>query len=270
MIDWSIEWTRHKDSSSWNRWLKEKGISNEEYWDNHVFGDRYEEYNRLAGYPGKILDRMVRLLDSDSSVLDIGAGPGAFAIPLAKVARKVTVVEPSRGQVTRLMRRADREGLENIEVINKRWQDVELDELGSYRLVNAAYCFQMPDILEALQMMVDVTGGVLFLISMVDHGFTDVYESVFREKGTDPDYIYLYNVLHQMGYPANVEVITRHYQLPLDMQIEMLRGSYDFRPELEQRLIDYLDATGRVIERENGIWIKRTYKDGMIWYPKDR
>jgi len=117
--------------------------------------------------------------------------------------------------------------------------------------------------------MLDVTTGALFLVALVDHGFTDVYGGVFGEKEPEPEYIYLYNVLHQMGYPANVEVMNRHYQIPLEMQLEILKSSYDLTPELKQRLMDNLASTGRLVKRENGMWLKRTYKDGMIWYQKD-
>jgi len=150
MIDWSQEWKQYRESSHWTQKLKQKSITSEQFWDSYKMADRNEEYDRLAGYPGLILDRMLRFAGPDSSVVDIGAGSGAYTIPLAKAARKVTVVEPSKGQIARLMRRADREGLENIEVINKRWQDVDRSELESYSLVNAAYCFHMPDIRPAL------------------------------------------------------------------------------------------------------------------------
>ena len=122
---------------------------------------------------------------------------------------------------------------------------------------------------EALQKMMDVTTGALFLVALVNPGFTDVYEVIFGETEPEPEYIYLYNVLHQMGYPANVEVMTRNYQIPLEMQLGILRSSYDFTPKLEQRLMEHLAASGRLVERENGAWVKRTYKDGMIWYQKD-
>jgi len=269
MINWSEAWTRYKESSPWAQELKKKGITSEDYWDSYKFGDRNKEYNQLAGYPGRILDRMLKFVGPDSLVLDIGAGAGAYTIPLAKEARKVTVVEPSKGQIARMMRLADREGLENIEVINKRWQDVEREELENYALVNAAYCFNMPEIREALQKMLDVTTGALFLVTLVDHGFSDVYERVFDEREREAEYIYLYNILHHMGYPANIEVMTRNYQIPLEMQMEILGSSYDLTPEIERRLMAYLASTGRLVERANGIWIKRTYKDGAIWFAKD-
>jgi len=268
MLDWAEEWRKKHENSAWIRHLKEKGISNEDFWDGYTFGDKNEEYSKYANYPGQIMEKMMGFIDTDSTILDIGAGAGAYTIPFAKVAQMVTVVEPSNGQVSRLMRRAEREGLNNIMVINKRWEDVDGKELENYDLVNAAYCFHMPDIGEALQKMIDVTAGALFLISLLDHGFDDVHEVIFGERPSEPSYIYLYNVLYQMGYPSNVEIITRNYQIPLQMQLQILKSSYDFTPQTEQRLMDHLIATDRVVEGENGIWIKRRYRDGMIWHFK--
>lgn len=270
MIDWSIEWKRYRENSFWDRWLKEKCISNEQYWDRQEFSNRYEQYNRIVGYPGAILDRMLSLLDTNSTVLDIGAGSGAYAIPLAKVARKVTVVEPSRGQVSRLMWRAEEEGLGNIEVINKRWQEVERQELETHTIVNAAYCFQMLDIKEDLQKMLDMTGKALFLVSLVDHDFYDVQEKVFGEERLESEYIYLYNILYQMGCPANVEIFPRRYLLPIQMQLEILNETHNLTPEALESLFDILASTGRLVDKGGEQVVKREYKDGVICYIKEK
>ena len=267
-VDWAAEWRRHRESFSWVRRLKEMGISSEDFWDSYKYADSSEEYDGLTGYPGLVLVKMLRYLNENSSVLDIGAGAGAYSIPLAKVARSVTVVEPSKGQISRLQKRARKNGLENIQVINKRWQDVERSELEKYDLVNAAYCFHIPEIVPALQKMLDATTGALSLVTLADHGFKDVYEVIFQEHEEVPEYIYLYNALLQMGYPSDVEIIHRRYQLPLEKQIGILKSSYDITPELEERLLAHLAATKRLVKRESGLWVQRRYKDAMIWYRK--
>ena len=270
MLDWTEEWRKRHENSAWVRHLKEKGIANEDFWDGYKFGDRNEEYNKYVNYPGPILERMMKFISSESTVLDIGAGAGAYTIPFAEAAKKVTVVEPSKGQISRLMRRAEREGLSNIEVINKRWEDVEEEELERYDLVNAAYCFHMPDIKVALQKMLNVTKNVLFLITLVEHGFDDVYEIIFGGKhDNSPNYIYLYNVLYQMGIPANVEILAREYLLPLDMQLENLHYSYDLTPDVEEKVKAHLASTGRLTEKDGKILVKRKYKDAIIWYCKE-
>ena len=269
MLDWTEEWRKRHENSAWVCQLKEKGISNEDFWDGYKFGDKNEEYNKYANYPGPILERMMKFIESESTVLDIGAGAGAYTIPFAKVAQKVTVVEPSKGQISRLMRRAETEKLSNIEVINKRWEDVEEKELERYDLLNAAYCFHMPDIKIALQKMLNATKNVLFLITLVEHGFDDVYEIIMGRHDNSPNYIYLYNVLYQMGIPANVEIVTREYLLPLDMQLENLRYSYDLTPDDEEEMRTHLASTDRLTEKDGELWVKRKYKDAMIWYCKE-
>jgi len=269
MIDWSEEWKKCHESSFWVSNLKSKGLSNEDFWDSYDVYDSDEPYETYAGYPGLIVDKMIELLSSGSNVLDIGAGAGAYTIPLARFAEQVTVVEPSKGQISRLMKRAQRERIGNIRIINARWEDVKSHELDRYDLVNAAYCFHMPDIKAALQKMLEVTDKYLFLIALVDHGFGDVYERVFGDTNVGPDYIYLYNVLYQMGYRANVEILTREYLLPLDMQLKILRESYDFSSDAEARFKDYLLSTDRIMEADGRFWVKRRYKDAMIWLMKD-
>lgn len=269
MIDWSKEWKKCHENSFWVRNLNSKGLSNEDFWDSYDVYDLDESYEAYAGYPGMIMDKMIELLSPKSNVLDIGAGTGAYTLPLARFVEQVTVVEPSEGQISRLMKRAQNENLSNIRIINKRWEDVKRDELERYDLVNAAYCFHMPDIKKALQCMLDVTDKYLFLIALVDHGFGDVYERVFGDQNVGPDYIYLYNMLYQMGYKANVEILTREYQLPLDMQLNILRESYDFSSDVEAKFKDYLFSTDRIIEADGRYWVKRRYKDAMIWHIKD-
>ncbi|RLG86236.1 MAG: hypothetical protein DRO15_06455, partial [Thermoprotei archaeon] len=197
------------------------------------------------------------------------AGAGAYTIPLARVVRRVTVVEPSKMQILRLMRRAKRESLSNIRVINKRWEDVGYDELEEYDIVIAAYCFNMPDIKSALYKMLNVTKGVLFLVCLADHGFRDVYEIITGEFSSTldyPEYVYIYNVLCQMGVYANVEIVTREYLIPLDFQLEILRYNYDITPEIEERIRKHLALTNRLVEKDGKLWVKRRYRDAVIWY----
>ena len=271
--DWAEEWRNKHENSPWARHLRKKGISSEDFLehllDRDKLGDKQEEYEQYTNYPGPILERMMKFIDSDPTILDIGAGAGAYTIPFAQVTKMVTVVEPSKGQISRLIRRVEREGLSNIEVINKRWEDVEKEELERYNLVNAAYCFHMPDIKVALQKMLNVTKNVLFLITLAEHGFDDVYEMIMGSYGEGPDYIYLYNVLYQMGIPANVEIVAREYLLPLDMQLENLRYRYDLTPDVEEKVKAHLASTGRITESDGKLWVKRKYKDAIIWYCKE-
>lgn len=60
-----------------------------------------------------------------TTVLDVGAGPGRFALPLAARAREVIAVDPSRRMLSILRREARRRGLTNVREALGRWEDVD-------------------------------------------------------------------------------------------------------------------------------------------------
>lgn len=268
-IDWAEEWRKRRENSAWAQRLQKKGLTSAQFYDQYKLGDRHEEYVKWTGYPGRILERMKDFVTPASVLLDIGAGAGAYTIPFAKLASEVTVVEPSQGQVSRLLKRIDGEGLKNIRIINKAWEDVSEEELGSYDLVNAAHCFAMPDIRTALAKMWEVTRGVLFLIDFVEHDFQDVFAMIVEGYDRGPDYIYLYNILYQAGIKANVEINTRRYLLPLDYDLENLRSSWDLSPAMEQKILKHLSNTGRIVEQGGNRLVKHTYRDAIIWCKKE-
>jgi SAM-dependent methyltransferase len=68
-----------------------------------------------------VLDVLTSLLSSDDSVLDIGAGGGRFALPLALVAREVIAVDPSPGMLSILREGMAEHGIRNIRLVEGRW-----------------------------------------------------------------------------------------------------------------------------------------------------
>ena len=119
MKDWSEEWNKRRSEAAWKAQRKTKASP-----------DDYGELLNLLRYPGSILERIFKLfeLQDKCTVLDVGAGTGAFAIPVAKKVSAVTIVEPSKEMVRYLMKSADRNGLNNIDVITKRWEDISRDD----------------------------------------------------------------------------------------------------------------------------------------------
>ena len=71
------------------------------------------------------LERLLPHVDGTTSVLDVGAGWGRFAIPLARVARTVTAVEPSAALLTHLRANAGAAGLgeERLRIVAAGWEE---------------------------------------------------------------------------------------------------------------------------------------------------
>ena len=122
--DWSAIWERGI-REAWSNKMVMKHGSIISAWDHasEKHGEEPETSNRK-----ELLLKKIAISQSDT-VLDIGGGTGAFAIPLAKAARKATVIEPSQGMLNKLKETAREEKLTNINSLCKRWEDVSLDEI---------------------------------------------------------------------------------------------------------------------------------------------
>lgn len=62
----------------------------------------------------------------DETVLDVAAGPGTFAIPLAGMVKELAVTDFSQAMLDQLQLQASREGVSNIRQLPGRWLDLQL------------------------------------------------------------------------------------------------------------------------------------------------
>ena len=67
------------------------------------------------------LDVLRSMARADDTWLDIGAGGGRYALPLALSVKRVLAVDPSPSMLAVLRAGMDRHGLENIEIIEGTW-----------------------------------------------------------------------------------------------------------------------------------------------------
>ena len=73
-----------------------------------------------------LLARLLRLVSSDSTVLDVGAGAGRLALPLALRCRSVTAVEPSESMAGALQESARESGIDNVNVMQSSWEEAKV------------------------------------------------------------------------------------------------------------------------------------------------
>jgi len=199
----------------------------------------------------------------DSRVLDIGSGPGTLAIPFAQRVKHVTAVEPAEGMVLVLQEKMAEEGVNNIDVVQKRWEEVSVaDDLKPpYDVVIASFSLGMPDIRGAIEKMIAsaAKGGTIYLYHFAgethwDRDCRDLWPRLHgREYQPGPKSDVLYNVLYSMGiYPSVRTFRLRHQQRFADFEEAMahFRSQYAITtPEQEAIVREHL---GRVLVEENG------------------
>jgi SAM-dependent methyltransferase len=89
--------------------------------------ERYAKYVQLAD-DGRdpLMRRLRRLTGASTSVLDVGAGTGRYAIAIAAQAGHVTAVDPSEAMLAVLERRAQELGTTNVTTVHATWEDAQV------------------------------------------------------------------------------------------------------------------------------------------------
>jgi SAM-dependent methyltransferase len=209
-IDWNAMWHEESKDSFWKDPKKQK-----ERWDKRA--DRFDKRTNHAksgedvdknDYVSQMLAHIE--INPDWTVLDIGCGPGMLAIPLARKARGVTALDVSAEMLKRLKSHADDRGLDNIQYANSSWQDAFTSgNIARHDVVVASRSLMSDDLKAVLTPIIALAGEAAYLTFPIVHLPFDweVYKVIGRDKKKYPPYIYILNMLYQMGINANVEIL---------------------------------------------------------------
>lgn len=267
-INYKVDW-----NGLWNKSLQNlPKKNNPESWDN--IASKFNEWMEKDDYPEKLLNRIE--LDSNDSVLDIGCGNGVITIPLAQKAIKVTAMDISSKMLEILMKNAKNSDLNNINTCNRRIEDVTEEDVGKHDVVVASRSLNgVSDIGKELEKINNIAKKSVYLTlwGADNRRFErEMAQLLGRESHRHPDYIYVYNILHDLGIYANVEMLesnTRNYYSNVEEALDRLRWRIgDLNKDEESILREYLEEN--MIKTTDGTI---TYSNGkadwvLIWWKK--
>ena len=95
------------------------------FWTDRTAG-WYRRAAERGDYAARVLDAIGPRLDACETALDVGAGCGALAVPLARRLRAVTALEPSPAMAGGLRDWAAEAGLGNVTVVEAAWGEAEV------------------------------------------------------------------------------------------------------------------------------------------------
>ena len=98
----------------------------DEFWTERTVG-WYERADARGDYAARVLAAIPDLLAGCRSALDVGAGFGALALPLAHRLDRVTALEPAPAMAAALRRAVRRHALSNVVVIEAAWGDAPVE-----------------------------------------------------------------------------------------------------------------------------------------------
>jgi SAM-dependent methyltransferase len=138
-----------------------------EFWDDPEAAWRYWRASWEDESQRRRVERTVLELGAGAGdrVLDVGAGPGVLAVPLAESGCRVTAVEPSPAMMAVLRENVDRLGLRDVRCLEKCWEEVEptLDLPHPFRVVVCFASLCMSALESAVRKMERVCSGTLHL-----------------------------------------------------------------------------------------------------------
>jgi SAM-dependent methyltransferase len=193
-----------KQGPFWNR--NKRSEINEDKWKDRarIF---YQRVTERWKKPDLHRDFIVSEISAskNATVLDIGAGTGAWAILLSRYARKVTAVEPSSEMREILKENIEKESIGNIEVINGFWP---VNGIESHDFTLASHSvYGCDDIRGFINAMTEATTNTCFmLLRAPDHNglMAKAAERIWGYPYDSPNFQVAYNAMLQMGMFPNV------------------------------------------------------------------
>jgi len=247
-------------------------------WDKVENAERYDTSSR-SGYDSRVKTTIAGLpLKKSQRVLDIGAGPGTLAIPLAPLVKEVTAVEPGGGMAAILHDHIRKNGIRNISSIQKRWEEIDpsADLDGQYDIVLASLSLTMEDIRESLSKMDAASSRYVYLFWFADPPFWErMYIDLWPElHGTTyhpgPKADCLFNVLYQMGIYPNIEMLPLDKEYRFTTKKEMqafFRNRFAAKTPGQKRVLDkYLAPLIRIAGDE--VVISGDSTLAKVWWKK--
>jgi len=230
-------WVSALNACTYHKILKERQISHDEFWREYGI---YDEMIRNSGYPGEIVPTILSHIEPESTVLDIGAGTGAFAIPLTEAGHHVIALDPSEYHLSILRSKGE------CETVCSLWDEKAAEEIPPVDYTIAAYSF------------IDegITG---FLTRAINHGEKGSF-FIYRAGERDPlldfasgpaeqiSYRHITGILEALGIEYMLDGFIRDFHLPFDLALKRSRNTL----RTEEEILSFLGDHNRLhMENEN-------------------
>jgi SAM-dependent methyltransferase len=264
-----------------NKLWKMKNL--EEY---QKYRDSYEKMEKAKWFDEMIKGHAERTnqqldfikMEPESTVLDVGAGTGRLAIPIAKKVEEVTAIEPSPGMRACLRANIKNAGIDNINCIDKRWEDIEFgSDIAPHDVVIASYSLNVLDIKDALKKVNAAANDSVYIFNFADDikGLFWTDDDFWRrltEESSEfwPNYIYQLMILRELGIYANVTIFDskfKHKYRKIEEIVEYLSNIYQIPSSKEVILRDRIS---RMIEEVDGnLWLNGISRSALIRWSKN-
>ncbi|MEN6475061.1 MAG: class I SAM-dependent methyltransferase [Syntrophaceae bacterium] len=202
--DWALLWRQIVETHAAGR--KREPEAGGDMWAKKARGFNAsvkKRWDRQDSSRSFIIERLQA--DPGSTVLDIGAGTGAWACLLAPFAKKVTALEPSAAMIEVMRENLKELGITNVEIVQGAWPEAQVEDHDFSLCSHAMY--GCPDIQAFFRRMHEVTRRCCILLMRVttpDGLMAEIARHIWGQPHDSPNFHIGYNTLLQMGIYADV------------------------------------------------------------------
>jgi SAM-dependent methyltransferase len=263
-IDWNEAWKRQQSGvfdDGWNR----------AYWDKRA------PHFAMSREGGPYVERFIELVNPEPQwrVLDVGCGSGTLAVPLASRVREITALDISSVMLDSLRVRCEQHEIDNVAPVRASWtDDWQSLALEPHDVVIASRSLVVSDLRQAIEKLNRFALRRVCISTPAGEGPLDpaMFRAIGRRRRFGADYIYVYNLLYQMGLQANLHFITyrenKSYR-DKDSVFTALRCRIgELLPQEEKILREYIDSA---FSCRDGRWrriVPRTVKWAVMWWDR--
>lgn len=172
------------------------------------------------------------------TILDIGAGPGAFSCAFAEKKARVTALEPTNGMSAAIRERIETEKISDLEVVQMPWEAVDVDKMGWKNAFDMVFVSMCPGVhnAELFEKAMSCAQKYVYFSGWAgrrdSEAFGELWKEIYGEEMPiwRSDIIYNLNWLYAQGYNLSfdVEQDTRPQELPIDEAVEEMMSRLNF------------------------------------------
>jgi SAM-dependent methyltransferase len=204
VTDWNSLWGELVDIKAHGKGKKRNAASQADIWAGRAVEYR-DGVKQKWVRPDSSRDFILSQIDADSTVLDIGAGTGAWSVLLSPRAKHVTAVEPSNAMLAVMRACLTAERISNVSIVQGSWPDVTV-EAHDFSLCSHAM-YGCRDLAAFVLRMAACTRRMCFLLlraPSLDGVRSEAARHIWGQPMDSPNFTIAYNVLLQVGIFANV------------------------------------------------------------------
>lgn len=217
----------------------------------NILANNFKNWQEKDDYADKLLD-IIKTNETDT-VLDIGCGVGTISVPLSSKVSHVTGIDLSPVMLEILEERLKSEKITNFTFYNTDLKEFRYD---NFDIVIASRSLNyVSDIEKVIEKINSISKKAYITLwgPKSENYLNNILELIGRKRSIYPNFIYIYNILLNMGLTPNIT----------DLKCES-RNVYG---SIEQAVHRHLRKIGKVSDKEKEVL--RNYLEDTLVYNDD-